>query len=531
MWEVFGKSKPYLLVTNRQLEGTFATLSYRWSEHARLKTTRRTLEAHTQVLDIVGPRNGTQTFFDAIGVCRVLGIPFLWIDALCIIQHDPDDPLSNLDDWTREAKDMGRIYSESALTIAATGASDDPSNGLFGDRSALNQYVEVPYRDKESDDPDGSFYASPVPRGFDSEVSTSPLYNRGWVLQERLLSRRYLCFGKTQWFWQCRECTISEISGTEDQSVGTGSAFFEDDPHGIYDEDSKFLKRWMRIVEAYTRLDFTVKCDRFVALQGLVDEGQASRREKNYYGVWPTLLHVQLLWWIGKSEDGKSLDPESRAEQIDVLKDQYRPSWSWMSTSQPVCYFKTLGDGDECWGPVPDHPVLQDYYKIEGIRTVKSAFGSHRFVIPPQTVNGITKPLLYLLDAALEPINLELVPIEDEKPPRPAKSGRSAWDAHMNRDVYHTKIRSRGREEWDGKTLGACNLDNDFYRSITACFCLAVSERWLEKDGQKTLQGVNVLIVCIRGKGRLLYAKRVGIGLVSEEAWYKKWRRTNVIMT
>jgi hypothetical protein len=43
-----------------------------------------------------------KTFLDAIVVTKALGLRYLWIDSLCIIQDDEDD-------WLAESKTMGTL--------------------------------------------------------------------------------------------------------------------------------------------------------------------------------------------------------------------------------------------------------------------------------------------------------------------------------------------------------------------------------------------------------------------------------------
>ena len=54
-----------------------------------------------------------QTFRDAILIVKYLGCPYLWIDALCIIQDDKSD-------WRRESSKMADVYLNSELNIAAS---------------------------------------------------------------------------------------------------------------------------------------------------------------------------------------------------------------------------------------------------------------------------------------------------------------------------------------------------------------------------------------------------------------------------
>lgn len=59
----------------------------------------------------------TKTFKDAISIARGVGLNYLWIDSLCIIQ-------GNREDWAKEAMTMSAVYSESALNIAASSAAN-----------------------------------------------------------------------------------------------------------------------------------------------------------------------------------------------------------------------------------------------------------------------------------------------------------------------------------------------------------------------------------------------------------------------
>lgn len=63
------------------------------------------------------------TFQDAITITRRLGIRYLWIDALCILQDSKVD-------WAEESVKMATVYDNSFLTIAAS-ASANKSGGCF----------------------------------------------------------------------------------------------------------------------------------------------------------------------------------------------------------------------------------------------------------------------------------------------------------------------------------------------------------------------------------------------------------------
>ncbi len=69
------------------------------------QTTRRLVEAEDGLLDpsIIVPR----TIKDAMDVSRAVGIDYLWVDSLCILQDDADDV-------AQYVSRMGHIYSGAA---------------------------------------------------------------------------------------------------------------------------------------------------------------------------------------------------------------------------------------------------------------------------------------------------------------------------------------------------------------------------------------------------------------------------------
>lgn len=90
----------------------YCTLSYRWGQ----TTHDYILKAPFDILLEMPLTSMPQTFKDAFAVVRALGVRFLWIDALCIVQPTAGDD----SDWLAEGPRMGTVYQNSILTIAAT---------------------------------------------------------------------------------------------------------------------------------------------------------------------------------------------------------------------------------------------------------------------------------------------------------------------------------------------------------------------------------------------------------------------------
>lgn len=91
----------------------YATLSHCWGSLEILKLEKDNLCA---LQESIPWHSLCETFRDAYKVSGELGLKYLWIDSLYIIQDDPDD-------WDREAFLMSEVYGGSSLNIAASMAS------------------------------------------------------------------------------------------------------------------------------------------------------------------------------------------------------------------------------------------------------------------------------------------------------------------------------------------------------------------------------------------------------------------------
>ena len=95
----------------------YAALSYCWgtaSDTALQLKTERASEAQRRAG--ISTSTLTKTLGDAVSLVRALSIPYLWVDALCIVQDD-------ISDWQRESSRMGEIYANAYVTICSLSAS------------------------------------------------------------------------------------------------------------------------------------------------------------------------------------------------------------------------------------------------------------------------------------------------------------------------------------------------------------------------------------------------------------------------
>lgn len=189
----------------------YIALSYCWGNYRPIcMTTAETLEQNMKSIpwDTL-PR----TFQDAVKFSLSLGIEYLWIDSICIIQGDQED-------WRREAGKMYAIYKNSYVTFAAL-FGPNPTSGL---RNTSMRRTSRPLAQLLIDQDTYTLYTrrihylglQSVPGiNFDGEMRLRyPLLSRAWTYQERIISPRVMLFTEDELVYQCLSDTGCECGAT-----------------------------------------------------------------------------------------------------------------------------------------------------------------------------------------------------------------------------------------------------------------------------------------------------------------------------
>jgi hypothetical protein len=320
-------SESIKIVDGLDRDKEYLAVSYRWGRETLL-TTSETFELfHTSIPWEQLPK----TFQDAINIARELGIEHMWIDSLCIIQDD-------LIDWEIESGKMANIYKSALLTIMAASASDS-QGGFFPDRATIKKLVALPYTDA-SGTTELSVFVGRRPPNFRTFLSAAPLFQRGWVFQERLMSKRKLIFGETQTYWECDGVVLSESNiqsqGPFEIRQTQNDAAFQVFTGPIHKMNTTcdpispvFL--WRNVVSQYSPCALTYEADRLPALSGIART--FARRFGGSYaaGLWQDQMPYNLLWFA------------SYQASKETYKGEYcAPSWSWASIRDGV-HFDTPG--------------------------------------------------------------------------------------------------------------------------------------------------------------------------------------------
>lgn len=288
----------------------YVTLSHCWGKQDFVKLEEANI---AQFMDKIPLDKLPKTFLEAIDVTRRLGVRYLWIDALCIIQ-------GSVEDWERESLTMDRVYSYALCNLAAS-ASVDGGGGLCRIRSEIDLHGEVLTAWSNRNN---AHYE--VVR-FDTweHLMQEPLYRRAWVLQETHLAPRVLHFGRYQVFWQCHSNVASETFPEAEPSFDKnytpeGNGLSEDLLH----DSTLAFRYWKRAVELYSQASLTKSSDKLPAIAGIANRLMPCMGGSYYAGLFGYNLQTQLLWEVSRT---------ARAGGTPSFRpNEYRaPSWSWAS--------------------------------------------------------------------------------------------------------------------------------------------------------------------------------------------------------
>ncbi|KAI1097822.1 HET-domain-containing protein [Jackrogersella minutella] len=354
-----GGQEPFLHVSEGGT-GRYLALSHRWGEpnssHKKLLTLIDNIDAHRKGIPLADfPR----TFREAIEVARGLGVQYIWIDSICIVQDDEAD-------WEKEASRMSSVYSNAFATIFADRAahSDD---GIFQnkrDRKTPRYVRTLQYQDKGTGttvnvfvqthiDPSTANFASRVSELFcQADQCASQLAGRGWILQEECLSRRRVHFTETELKWKCPtlancDCGLPTPPNMADPTINF-AVLTEPEKHRNQSWKTPAWL-WQQLVEHYTSRSLTYESDRLVALAGLVTQVPQPRRDY-LGGVWRSQLDSGILW--------RAVGPPSRCCRPAGY---VAPSWSWASVSGEIRFVPLSSDTRFIWQVIEAKCLFKGY--------------------------------------------------------------------------------------------------------------------------------------------------------------------------
>jgi hypothetical protein len=290
----------------------YMTVSHKWKSRGMPKLLKCNIGEMHQALKL---QTLPATFRDAVALARALKIRYVWIDALCIVQDDSDE-------LQHEISNMGQNYRNAFLNVGALQAAEaredmmGESPGLFVDRDPQDVSPFALSIQRGNLKKDCFAYrgmtAGQLNSGDLGQLNSGSLMKRGWVLQERLLSRRSIYFG-TQIWWECGEQLACEpFPGQIPIFSSDGGVPGWDTPYRITNflalssaTDSAHENThtpiyiyhcWVDITETFSRCKLSFEQDYLVALSGLAQEFQKALGDDYYAGLWGDDMFTGLLW-------------------------------------------------------------------------------------------------------------------------------------------------------------------------------------------------------------------------------------------
>ncbi|KAM7196273.1 Heterokaryon incompatibility protein (HET) domain containing protein [Naviculisporaceae sp. PSN 640] len=346
----------------------YATLSHCWGSEMPLRLLSSNLVDFQREIP---KKDLGRTFADAVHIAEKMGLQYLWIDSLCIVQDEKGD-------WATESAAMGNVYSNSYCNIAAAHAVNG-SGGCFTDRDPLCvQPVTFPVDWQQPH----KFFT--VPKWC---LDSTPLSRRAWVCQEIYLAPRCVYFCADQIYWQCADLSANESFPRGHPSLKLLNANYQSldldhfkDTRGrlimppLANRGSRVFDLWEQIICNYSKGELTFDCDKLVAISGLGRRLHKYTECRYLAGLWEKHLPYHLLWEVKGGSSTRR------------YKGYIAPSWSWASikgeigVTYPLVRYRdehdvvvqilkadiTLTDPNDPFGSVNDGYIRMECYLLQG---------------------------------------------------------------------------------------------------------------------------------------------------------------------
>ncbi|USP76920.1 HET-domain-containing protein [Curvularia clavata] len=276
---------------------------------------------------------------DAIFLTRALGIQYIWIDSLCIIQDCDEDK-------DREMTRMAKIYKDAVFTISAARARscDEGFLGVQEQRvSLLQDSIKLPMNCLNGAIGTVLFYPSrQLSRHKNRRV---PIDRRAWTYQEQLLSCRVVSFFNDSIEWSCPSWIMCD-DGLDNEELGVTDPLYLRSTTPILErtgylspilyrppEDrqkypeylARLHKDWWVAVFEYTMGNLTNLNDRLLAIAGIASEFHDITGDVYVAGLWMSDLIRDLQWEVLARSDESSNNRDFK---------YYAPTWTWASAHE-----------------------------------------------------------------------------------------------------------------------------------------------------------------------------------------------------
>ena len=366
----------------------YVVLSYVWGRELQFKCTNSLLPSLEMKFGLVQHwEQIPPTVQDAVNLVRLIGLRYLWVDSLCIVQ----DSQADLQD---QFPKMGQIFGNALLTIVAADG-DDASTGLFNNSNIASGVGRQCVR-----------YSKDLgllicPPDLNTVLKETRWATRAWTFQEALLSKRLLVFVDQTVYFSCRSTTWSEQRKAHSETVpppwtwanapspyaekferllrewSQTASWFQ-----IYHPNSQswfVASMWQLLVNEYSTRTLSYESDVLAALAGVQEIFGRIFPQDILYGMPLSVLQTALLW-----------HPRTSLRRRKDGKKKLLPSWTWTAWVGEVDWQNGSNLVRIDVGSEIDLPMSEDEALIQlANRQSQSRASSLRCSTPQELAKGI----------------------------------------------------------------------------------------------------------------------------------------------
>ncbi|KXH60744.1 hypothetical protein CSAL01_09369 [Colletotrichum salicis] len=298
----------------------FTILTYCWGQPPPDCTTTSTnLQYHLAGFPL---KDLPKTIRDAIEVTLALGLRYLWVDALCILQDQDDEMIQN------EVGIALEFYARASIVRGAASAPHSNA-GFLGPRDLPYHEYELPVAVKDGYKT-SDHRLRLLERGF--EKKPEPIDERGWTFPEAKNA-----------LYEIHSST-STFDGSRFAARNTG-----------VDDPEPHIANWRQQVINYSARQTGRLADKLAVFECIVPIAIAKTMDWDLSqckaGLWITDMPRELLWC-------RDCHRENIGITSSPLDTTLTPSWSWAKIRAPITW--------------PDHNELDwNDYTLEVISCVE----------------------------------------------------------------------------------------------------------------------------------------------------------------
>jgi Heterokaryon incompatibility protein (HET) len=301
-------------IVDATLDMDFVALSYVWGSSTKLKNRK---------FQKILPDHLPKTIRDAIDATRMIGIPHIWVDALCIPQ---DDIMVK----SEQIAQMDKIYRSAAVVfVAATGS--DADHGLRGLTRAAESLQEAVWLN--------GVYVTCLP--FSVKLRGQPIFSpwstRGWTLQEGVLAQRRIIFTNEDIILDCGIiCERETSSGVLPQDHGYLSELQRSNAYS-----TRTMTLYETLLNRYLQRNLTYEEDILDAFQGISNYLGESDATKCCWCL-PRKHFLPRISWFNADDSERLLK-----RQATRSEGRRWPSWAWPAWKiRRITFHINLGGSD-----------------------------------------------------------------------------------------------------------------------------------------------------------------------------------------